>query len=470
MKPAAVLAAAFLAGLVPVPGAGLAPAQGAGQNQGSPLKSGDPVPEGAVAALDGIPVPVAAFLDEMCSRYVRPSSEGLKALEALEQEALVGAALRRRDLEVTDAELEEKIAALGEQLLKQTGKSLEQTLRETKVSSDTFRAKTRSVVSLEKLVRLEQNVPAGRPVENLQLKLWLEQARSAAKIERDPAKLPPEAVSLVDGERVLKSAFVRTLLATVPPEEIRRNVETLLQEVLARRLLAAHQRTLTEASVMAEWLYKKKEFESDPMHQGIGYEEIIKQQTGLEPEAFRNSRGFRVNAAIGQLALVVFTPAQVQEAWTTHQDLYGPRLHCRHILLRASDHPNVKGKVRTIAEGRELAHFILGKAKDGASFEDLARQYSEDQGTKFRGGLLPVFTPGRHAFEKAFGEACVRLEAYGLSEPVQTNSGWHVIRCDSKDPAPSLAEVEADLRRVLAAEHFRAEFSKARVSVDATKF
>jgi parvulin-like peptidyl-prolyl isomerase len=246
-------------------------------------------------------------------------------------------------------------------------------------------------------------------------------------------------------------------------------VETLLQEILAQRLLVSNGLTLTEADIMAEWQWKKNEFENDLLHQGIPYEDIVRQQTGLDAEAFRKTRGFRVNAAVGRLAMALFTDTQVREAFEAHQNLYGPRYTVRHVLLRASDHLNLKGKVRTIAEGRELAAFVAGKAREGIPFQDLVRQYSEDQATKFKDGVLPPFTPGRNTFrfdERAFVEACLKLEPYEISEPVQTGSGWHVIRVDRKDPVPELDAIRADLRRVMAAETFREAFQKAKIGVD----
>lgn len=81
--------------------------------------------------------------------------------------------------------------------------------------------------------------------------------------------------------------------------------------------------------------------------------------------------------------------------------------------------------VKTQAEAREAA----AKLKSGASFEDLARQVSQDPGSAPQGGSLGWFGWGRMVDE--FQRAAFALKPGQVSDPVETGFGFHIIRLDS---------------------------------------
>src|SRR5881296_201330 len=108
----------------------------------------------------------------------------------------------------------------------------------------------------------------------------------------------------------------------------------------------------------------------------------------------------------------------------------------QHILIRVppSAVPMVEEQQKKKAEGvlRQVA------ARGGAGFGQLARRYSEDPGSKARGGYLPA-TP-RGQFVPAFDSAAWALAPGGLSGVVRSPFGFHIIR------RPPLAEVRDSFR------------------------
>lgn len=78
-----------------------------------------------------------------------------------------------------------------------------------------------------------------------------------------------------------------------------------------------------------------------------------------------------------------------------------------------------------LVKDRSLAQEILKKAKQGASFEALAREHSTCP-SKSRGGDLGWFGPGKMV--AAFEEACRRLSNGSLSDVVSTSFGYHIIK------------------------------------------
>lgn len=79
---------------------------------------------------------------------------------------------------------------------------------------------------------------------------------------------------------------------------------------------------------------------------------------------------------------------------------------------------------------RRQMYEIRGRIVAGESFEDLARQYSEDPGSASRGGQLPFFKRGDLAPE--FEATAMTLKQGELSDPVETDFGFHLIELQEK--------------------------------------
>ena len=98
----------------------------------------------------------------------------------------------------------------------------------------------------------------------------------------------------------------------------------------------------------------------------------------------------------------------------------GKELHLHHILV----------------DNEQQAKDLIAKIKAGASFEDLAKQYSKDPGSGKNGGDLDWSSPS--AYVPEFGAAAEKLKKGEVTpEPVKTQFGWHIIRLDdSREVAP----------------------------------
>ena len=90
---------------------------------------------------------------------------------------------------------------------------------------------------------------------------------------------------------------------------------------------------------------------------------------------------------------------------------------------------------------------IQSELSSGKSFSELAKTYSDDLGSKALGGELGTLVEG--AFPDAFEEAAMALAEGEVSPPVETDSGIHFIRLDSKVVAES-ASFEARKTALLA--------------------
>lgn len=115
-----------------------------------------------------------------------------------------------------------------------------------------------------------------------------------------------------------------------------------------------------------------------------------------------------------------------------------PLTRAKHILVRNSG-PQSKAK----------ADELLAKIKAGASFDDVARNESDDIETSATGGDLGFFPPGKMV--KPFEDAVAALANPGeIAGPVLTEFGYHLIKLESRRPAGILPY--ADARDTLRAE------------------
>ncbi len=113
---------------------------------------------------------------------------------------------------------------------------------------------------------------------------------------------------------------------------------------------------------------------------------------------------------------------------------------------------------------REEAERIRAEIIAGKPFEDAAREYSIDPYTKDEGGGFGLVTRGENPFQQAAFALTADNE---LSEPVQTQMGWHIIRRDEHLPArtPEFDEVRDEIREGLERQKLLALMNRRRAEI-----
>jgi peptidyl-prolyl cis-trans isomerase SurA len=92
--------------------------------------------------------------------------------------------------------------------------------------------------------------------------------------------------------------------------------------------------------------------------------------------------------------------------------------HARHIMIRVDELMTARDAMDTI---RDLAQRI----EDGEDFAELAKEYSDDPGSANIGGDMGWFQ--QDAYGARIQQTLAALEVNEVSEPFQTEGGWHVI-------------------------------------------
>jgi len=102
----------------------------------------------------------------------------------------------------------------------------------------------------------------------------------------------------------------------------------------------------------------------------------------------------------------------------------------RHILIKTYD-PQTQQQVREDEEALKIANEVKAKLDAGGDWEALAKEFSEDEGSKDKGGLYEK--QQAKGWVSAFKEAANTQEIGKIGEPVKTEYGYHVMKVESRE-------------------------------------
>ncbi len=108
------------------------------------------------------------------------------------------------------------------------------------------------------------------------------------------------------------------------------------------------------------------------------------------------------------------TDKKLEEFYNENKDKF-IEVEARHILVK----------------DEKKAKEIKEKLDNGAKFEDLVKEYSTDTATAANGGKVGKVTADSPMYPE-FIEATLKLKEGEISEPVKSESGYHIIKADKR--------------------------------------
>ena len=154
--------------------------------------------------------------------------------------------------------------------------------------------------------------------------------------------------------------------------------------------------------------------------------------------------------AVNDYAKKSVTDKQIQKYYD--ENVYGD-ISCKHILITpaVTDNMSDEDKTKADKEAFQKAKDIIKKLKNGESFDDLAKEYSDDTSNKDKGGDLGYFNTGDmlEEFEKA---AFALKKGKYTTTPVKTKYGYHIILKTDEKEKPSLEDKKEEIIKTLASE------------------
>ncbi len=206
-----------------------------------------------------------------------------------------------------------------------------------------------------------------------------------------------------------------------------RHGETVVGLLVQKKLFNAHAERLniTEEDINEELNQIKEAYDLTEEEDFLGF---IAMQGFSDEEEFRAL--VKQHLVIQKIASddAVVTEEDVREEYDA-----GKEVAASHILV----------------EDLQTAEEILEKLNEGEDFAELATQYSQDPGSGAEGGSLGYFERGQMVPE--FEQAAFNLEVGEISEPVQSQFGYHIIKVTDKKPyEEDFEEVKDEIEEVLA--------------------
>jgi len=211
------------------------------------------------------------------------------------------------------------------------------------------------------------------------------------EIDEQYAKLPAQYQGLIDRETFVNQTILSKLLIQ---ESIKEGITITDQEI---------DKSLDPLRINNETL------------------EQIAIQQGYTVEELKKILGDRlyINKLLEKKLNIVITDEEAKKFFDENKaDLEEKeQIKASHILVKTE----------------EEANDIEKQLKEGKQFTELANQYSIDPGSNKTGGELGFFPKG--VMVKEFEDAAFKLNINEVSNPVQTQFGYHIIKVTDKKPA-----------------------------------
>lgn len=280
-------------------------------------------------------------------------------------------------------------------------------------------------------------------------------AQNAEPVKPVPAQLP-DVLARVNGESITRQDFeqaVRTAEqragSPVPAEQRDQVYRQILNQMIGYKLLVQESRTrkvtVPDADVEARITTIRQQFPTeDAFNQALAQQHVTVDQIRTDT---------RTDMAISKLieeaiaAKVAVQDTDVQTFYKENPQNFqeGEKVHASHILITAPKDADAATK----AKARAQAEQILRDVKAGKDFATLAKQNSQDPGSAANGGDLGFFQQGQMV--GPFNDAAFSLKPGAVSDLVETDFGYHIIKVIEKQPGRTvpLEEVKPKIQQYL---------------------
>jgi parvulin-like peptidyl-prolyl isomerase len=242
----------------------------------------------------------------------------------------------------------------------------------------------------------------------------------------------------------------------IPPEYMSNLERQVLNDLIGMRLLLMKATAEDKAKAEEEFQKSFQKYKADEKITDAEFEERLGPQLiaqGLTREKWQQQRVDQssIKLVLERELKPSVTDEDVKKYYEEHPSNFEQpeMVRASHILLGTRDQatgtelPEDKKQAKRIQMEE-----ILKRARGGEDFAKLAKEYSEDPGSKDQGG---EYTFPRGKMVPAFESAAFSLATNQISDIVTTQFGYHIIKLSEKLPAQKveLAKVADDLKEQL---------------------
>ncbi|WP_409226807.1 peptidylprolyl isomerase [Gudongella sp. SC589] len=273
----------------------------------------------------------------------------------------------------------------------------------------------------------------GRKIILLMLVLALGVFAGACEKAEEPSEV--EVVAKINDVEITKDEFYSYLLQQNGPEVL----EALILEKMIMMEMEANDIEVSDEALQEELNEMKNSYGGEE-----AFQEAIQYYGFTEASVMNN---IKLNLGIEALMepYIDITEDEVLQYFIQNKEEFdtSEQVNASHILV----------------DTEEEARDIKQQLDDGGDFAELAAEYSKDASNAQQGGALGFFGKGRMV--APFEEAAFGMEPGEISDPVQTDFGFHIIRVEDKTEAQEtkLEDVSDEIKDILKQEKMNSAYS-----------
>jgi peptidyl-prolyl cis-trans isomerase C len=195
----------------------------------------------------------------------------------------------------------------------------------------------------------------------------------------------------------------------ITENDIKTNISRFPRERQSQFYSEQGRKQLLDQMISFELIY------NDALENGIEKDEQYLAQLELAKKELLTQAS--INKLLSEVSV---SDSEIEDYYNANKDMFAasPSVTAKHILV----------------DSKEKANDIKGEIESGKSFEEAAQEYSSCP-SKSEGGNLGSFSKGQMVPE--FEEAAFNLELGVVSEPVETQFGFHLIKVEDKEEGKS---------------------------------
>lgn len=259
-----------------------------------------------------------------------------------------------------------------------------------------------------------------------------------------PALTLPDPVAVVEGASISKADLEKAFSSVLAQQQVPtdslsddqriRGYHIVLDNLIIDKLIAKRSADtkVPDDELKAQWERIKGNFGSEAelkkQVEAAG-ETIDKVKQGLRD---RLQQEHWIDSQIGDKAKV--TDAEAEDFYKKNPDQFKEpeQVRASHILIKVDQ----DAKPEVVIAKQKAAEAAAARVKKGEDFAKVAKEISEDPGSKDKGGDLDFFR--RDAMVKEFSDAAFAMKKDEISEPVRSEFGYHIIKVTDRKPAATV--------------------------------
>ena len=177
-------------------------------------------------------------------------------------------------------------------------------------------------------------------------------------------------------------------------------------------------------------------YEAQYSQNGQSFDEVLENYGYKNAEEFKSELrlNFQRAKAVEDYIKDNISDKEIQKYYDEN---YAGDISAKHILISVSDEVSEE-------EALKKAKDLIKELNDGADFDTLAKENSNDPGSKDKGGDLGYFGKGQIVQEFEDAAYALKVNEY-TKEPVKTSYGYHIILKTGEKEKKSLKKAKAEI-------------------------